>query len=156
LLRSLNTAARVQIVFGDDGEKFGDWPETFETVYTNGWLDRFFSAVEAEPETFAVRPLREGVDAGKSLGLVYLPPASYQEMMVWAQNPADIPRFRSVRQLLWDAGRGDDAERFSAYDFRTVARALGYLHETEKLWQDPRGKMCVRGSKFAAVLPVKK
>ena len=34
--------------------------------------------------------------------------------------------------------------------------ALGHLHETEKLWQDPRGKMCVRGSKFAAVLPVKK
>jgi 2,5-furandicarboxylate decarboxylase 1 len=50
----------------------------------------------------------------------------------------------------------DIAERFSTYDFRTVARALGHLHETEKLWQDPRGKMCVRGSKFAAVLPVKK
>ena len=50
----------------------------------------------------------------------------------------------------------DLAERFAEYDFNTVARALGYLHETEKLWQDPRGKMCVRGSKFAAVLPVKK
>jgi 2,5-furandicarboxylate decarboxylase 1 len=37
-----------------------------------------------------------------------------------------------------------------------VARALGHLHETEKLWQDPRGKMCVRGSKFAAVLPATK
>jgi alpha-amylase len=68
--------------------------------------------MEAEPETFAVRPLREGVDAGKNLGLVYLPPASYQEMMVWAQNPADVPRFRAVKKLLWDAGRGDDAERF--------------------------------------------
>jgi 2,5-furandicarboxylate decarboxylase 1 len=50
----------------------------------------------------------------------------------------------------------DIAERFSQYDFRTVARALGHLHQTEKLWQDPRGKMCVRGSKFAAVLPGKK
>jgi 2,5-furandicarboxylate decarboxylase 1 len=50
----------------------------------------------------------------------------------------------------------DVAERFKTYDFRTVARALGHLHETEKLWQDPRGKMCVRGSKFAAVLPAKK
>jgi hypothetical protein len=112
LLRSLNTEARVQIVFGDDGEKFGDWPQTFETVYTDGWLDRFFSAMEADPETFVVRPLREGIDAGKSLGLVYLPPASYGEMMLWAQNPADIPRYRSVRQLLWDAGRSADAERF--------------------------------------------
>jgi 2,5-furandicarboxylate decarboxylase 1 len=44
----------------------------------------------------------------------------------------------------------DIAERFSAHDFRTVARALGHLHATEKLWQDPRGKMCVRGSEFAA------
>jgi 2,5-furandicarboxylate decarboxylase 1 len=50
----------------------------------------------------------------------------------------------------------DIAERFSEYDFRTVARALGHLHATEKLWQDPRGRMCLRGSKFAAVLPAKK
>ena len=47
----------------------------------------------------------------------------------------------------------DIAERFSAYDFRTVARALGHLHATEKLWQDPRGRMCVRGSEFAAKPP---
>jgi 2,5-furandicarboxylate decarboxylase 1 len=44
----------------------------------------------------------------------------------------------------------DIAERFSAYDFRTVAQALGHLHATEKLWQDSRGRMCVRGSEFAA------
>jgi 2,5-furandicarboxylate decarboxylase 1 len=50
----------------------------------------------------------------------------------------------------------DVAERFSQYDFRTIARALGHLHATEKLWQDPRGRMCVRGSKFAATPPVKR
>jgi 2,5-furandicarboxylate decarboxylase 1 len=47
----------------------------------------------------------------------------------------------------------DIAERFAAYDFHTVARALGHLHATEKLWQDPRGRMCVRGSDFAAKPP---
>ncbi len=47
----------------------------------------------------------------------------------------------------------DVAERFSSYDFRTVARALGHLHTTERLWQDPRGRMCVRGSEFAAKPP---
>jgi 2,5-furandicarboxylate decarboxylase 1 len=36
-----------------------------------------------------------------------------------------------------------------------VARAIGYLHTTEKLWQDPRGRLCVRGSEFAAKLPKK-
>ena len=47
----------------------------------------------------------------------------------------------------------DIAERFAEYEFNTVARALGHLHQTEKLWQDPRGRMCVRGSEFAAKPP---
>jgi 2,5-furandicarboxylate decarboxylase 1 len=47
----------------------------------------------------------------------------------------------------------DIAEKFAAYNFRTVARAIGHLHATEKLWQDTRGRMCVRGSKFAASPP---
>jgi 2,5-furandicarboxylate decarboxylase 1 len=47
----------------------------------------------------------------------------------------------------------DVAERFAAYDFQTVARALGHLHATEKLWQDSRGRMCVRDSAFAAKPP---
>ena len=49
----------------------------------------------------------------------------------------------------------DVAEKFSAYDFRTIARAIGHLHATEKLWQDPRGRLCVRGSAFAAKPPGK-
>ncbi len=47
----------------------------------------------------------------------------------------------------------DVAERFAKYDFRTIARAIGHLHATEKLWQDPRGRLCVRGSEFAAKPP---
>jgi len=49
----------------------------------------------------------------------------------------------------------DIAERFSTYNFNTVARAIGHLHATGRLWQDPRGRMCIRGSKFAAVPPGK-
>ncbi len=47
----------------------------------------------------------------------------------------------------------DVAEKFARYDFNTVARAIGHLHATEKLWQDPRGRLCVRGSDFAAKPP---
>jgi 2,5-furandicarboxylate decarboxylase 1 len=45
------------------------------------------------------------------------------------------------------------AERFSQYDFATVARAMGQLHVAEKLWQDAEGRMCERGSRFAAKPP---
>jgi len=47
----------------------------------------------------------------------------------------------------------DIAEYFREYSFGTVARAIGHLHATERLWQDERGRMCVRGSKFAAKPP---
>jgi 2,5-furandicarboxylate decarboxylase 1 len=47
------------------------------------------------------------------------------------------------------------AEHFAEYNFRTIARAIGQLHEHERLWQDPKGRMCERGSKFAAIPPTK-
>lgn len=47
------------------------------------------------------------------------------------------------------------AERFADHTFQAVARALGLLHGNEKLWQDPRGRLCVRGSAFAAKVPQK-
>jgi 2,5-furandicarboxylate decarboxylase 1 len=47
------------------------------------------------------------------------------------------------------------AEHFSAHPFVAVARALGKLHADEKLWQDPRGRLCVRGSAHAAKPPAR-
>ena len=47
------------------------------------------------------------------------------------------------------------AERFAARPFAAVARALGELHTAEKLWQDPRGRPCVRGAAHAARPPVR-
>ncbi len=45
------------------------------------------------------------------------------------------------------------AEQFRDYDFQTVSRAFGKLHAEQTLWQDARGRMCLRGSKFAAKAP---
>jgi 2,5-furandicarboxylate decarboxylase 1 len=47
------------------------------------------------------------------------------------------------------------ADQFSDYGFNLVARALGKLHADEILWQDPRGRMCIRGSSFAATRPTR-
>ena len=37
-----------------------------------------------------------------------------------------------------------------------IARAMGKLHADELLWQDPRGRMCIRGSAFAAKQPTRR
>ena len=47
------------------------------------------------------------------------------------------------------------AQHFGDYEFQTIARALGRLHTEEKLWQDARGRMCLRGSPHAAKPPMK-
>ena len=45
------------------------------------------------------------------------------------------------------------AGHFSDYDFQAVSRATGKLYAEQKLWQDPRGRMCLRDSPFAAKPP---
>ncbi|HCH55779.1 MAG TPA: hypothetical protein DEV64_01710 [Rhodospirillaceae bacterium] len=47
----------------------------------------------------------------------------------------------------------DLCERFVAHGFQAVTRAIGMLHESGELWQDPEGKFCLRDSEFAAVPP---
>ncbi len=72
------------VVFGDDGEKFGTWPETKKHVYENGWLARFFDALVANESWLKVTTLGEAVDNVPPVGKIYLPDSSYREMTEWA------------------------------------------------------------------------
>jgi 2,5-furandicarboxylate decarboxylase 1 len=47
-------------------------------------------------------------------------------------------------------------EAFPDVPLQAITRAFGKLHVDEKLWQDSEGRMCVRGSKFAAAVPVRR
>jgi hypothetical protein len=73
-------------VYADDGEKFGEWPDTYNRVYENGWLEAFFEGL-LEGETEVVT-LGEHAASAAPEGRVYLPSSSYDEMMTWAL-PAD-------------------------------------------------------------------
>src|SRR5262245_27422263 len=70
-------------VLGDDGEKFGVWPGTHKLCYEEHWLERFATALEAQP-WIQIRTPAEAVAHHPPLGLAYLPTASYQEMQEWA------------------------------------------------------------------------
>jgi len=71
------------VVFGDDGEKFGTWPETKKHVYEDGWLERFFSALVEHQEWIDVCTPSEALDSTPPLGKVFLPDCSYREMTEW-------------------------------------------------------------------------
>ncbi|MBE7559055.1 DUF1926 domain-containing protein [bacterium] len=79
------------VVMVDDGEKFGIWPGTHQWVYEEGWLRRFLSRLTEEREWLHTTTFSEALARLRPLGVVYLPTASYAEMMTWAL-PAEASR----------------------------------------------------------------
>jgi alpha-amylase len=82
------------VTYGDDGEKFGVWPETHEWVWQKGWLERFFQLLEDPEQGVELILPSEQIDRYAPEGRVYLPTASYHEMGEWTLNP------EAGRQLL--------------------------------------------------------
>ena len=85
------------VVFGDDGEKFGTWPETKKHVYDDGWLSRFFDALVANESWIKTTTLAEAVDNVPPNGKIYLPDSSYREMTEWALPTSQLLEYERVR-----------------------------------------------------------
>jgi hypothetical protein len=79
------------VAFGDDGEKFGSWPDTYHHVYTHGWIHRFFEALRHNRDWLETTTLARVVDSVPPIGKIYIPDASYREMTEWAL-PTDRQR----------------------------------------------------------------
>ncbi|MCX5715901.1 MAG: DUF1926 domain-containing protein [Candidatus Omnitrophica bacterium] len=84
-LRSQATPDGSRVVtFGDDGEKFGLWPKTYKWVYEEGWLESFFKALEDNSDWINVLWPSEYMEKYAPMGRIYLPCASYPEMLEWS------------------------------------------------------------------------
>lgn len=94
-------AAAPVLVLADDGEKFGVWSATHALCYEQGWLERFFTALEANSDWLRTRTFSEVLDRTAPRGRTYLPTASYAEMMEWALPPAAQ---RALHQALEQVG----------------------------------------------------
>ena len=81
---------------GDDLEKFGVWPETNKHCYRDGWLDRFFTALEKCGEWLATSTPSDAVASHPPLGRADLPAASYTEMMEWSLPTPARERYHSL------------------------------------------------------------
>ncbi|MHB8070852.1 MAG: alpha-amylase/4-alpha-glucanotransferase domain-containing protein [Candidatus Cryosericum sp.] len=90
-------------VYGDDGEKFGLWPGTYDHVYTNGWLERFFQAL-TEASDVATATVSEAA-ALQPRERVYLPACSYIEMEEWSLAAARQRAYETVRNSVTPENR---------------------------------------------------
>ncbi len=97
---------------GDDLEKFGAWPETHQHVYTDGWLRRFFEALEETSDWLQTCLPGRYVMENQPLGRIYLPTGSYQEMMEWALPAGAGAEYQA---LLGRVSQMPDGERLSRF-----------------------------------------
>jgi len=99
------------LVIVDDGEKFGSWPGTKKWVYSEGWLEKFFTALEENSgwiETFHCGETAQRIPPGR---LMYLPIGSYFEMGEWSLFPERAVTYKNLteklrEQNIWDKAKG--------------------------------------------------
>ncbi len=75
------------ITYGDDGEKFGLWPDTFDWVYEKGWLDEFLGRLEKSSLVTTTHPSEYMKLNPHPRRRVYIPTSSYREMGIWTLYP---------------------------------------------------------------------
>jgi len=83
---------------GDDCEKFGAWPGTHDHCYRDGWLERFFVALEQNQNWLVTTPPGEYLREHAPLGRADLPAASYPELMEWVLPTRARQQFHGLEQ----------------------------------------------------------
>ena len=113
IMEFVREAARVRpggiATMGDDMEKFGVWPGTYDHVYKDGWLERFIAELEANQNWLAMLTPSDAMTSQAPLGRADLPACSYSEMMEWTlPTPARL-RFQAVEK---EFASRDDVKEF--------------------------------------------
>jgi len=127
-------------VLADDGEKFGVWPGTYDTVFTHGWLARFFEGIVSREDRLRTMTFSEYADAAPVRGRVYLPSCSYIEMGEWALPPDAAARFGGLLHDLRAGRHGEMKPFLSGGYFRGVLRKYEEVNQLHKrmLWVSRR------------------
>ncbi|MEA3315606.1 MAG: alpha-amylase/4-alpha-glucanotransferase domain-containing protein [Campylobacterota bacterium] len=89
-----NSGKNAAIIF-DDGEKFGIWPNTYETVYEKKWLEDFFTQT-LEDKNIEVQTFKDYYNSNKPIALTYLQTVSYFEMGEWSLKADDTIKLEEM------------------------------------------------------------
>jgi hypothetical protein len=117
---------------GDDGEKFGAWPGTYEHCWAAGrWIEDCFTAIEKNADWLAtVRP-SDWLAQEAPVGRIYVPTASYVEMTEWALPAGEANVFHALLEEAVESGA--PAARFLRggmwRNFQARYREINDLHK---------------------------
>jgi len=100
------------LVFGDDGEKFGTWPDTKEHVYDRGWLAQFFESLTANKDWLITTTLAEAAESIPPIGKIYIPEGSYREMTEWVMTADQQNAYEDLVHDLENDQRWEQIKRY--------------------------------------------
>ena len=100
------------LVHGDDGEKFGSWPDTYKHVYDEKWLHYFFDMLSENGDWLITSTPSEVIDSMSPLGKIYIPDGSYREMTEWVLEPDQQIEMEKLRQNLENDDRAPIINQF--------------------------------------------
>ena len=112
LKKSLDEVGPTCATYGDDTEKFGLWPDTYEWVIEKGWLVRFIESLLENSDWLEAASPAQVMHSQPATGQVYLPAASYEEMSIWALPPQASADLEALIKELKAEGRYDGMRRF--------------------------------------------
>jgi alpha-amylase len=120
-------------VMGDDGEKFGAWPTTWEHCWGPGeeWVDRFFDALVANRDWLTTTTPSAWLEHEPPVGRIYLPTGSYAEMGEWSLPPEEGRRFSAVLHADIAEGRPEARWLRGGFwrNFQVKYREINDLHK---------------------------
>jgi len=97
--------------FADDGEKFGVWPKTYEQCYERGWVENFFRLLLENRDWIHLHTFTQALDL-PAAGRVYLPTASYREMMEWALPAVSLKKYEDFELWLKNQSMAEENKVF--------------------------------------------
>lgn len=100
------------LIFADDGEKFGVWPGTYNSVYKEKWLEEFFKRICDNSDWIEPAHFSRVLEIRKPMGRIYLPTASYSEMMKWALPAKDFLEYEKFRDEISESESLKYGEKF--------------------------------------------
>ena len=139
---------------GDDGEKFGAWPTTWEHCWGKGrWVDRFFEALETNRDWLTTVTPSRWLERQPPIGRVYIPTGSYAEMGEWALPAGESREYSDVLHRAQAAGRPEARWLRGAFwrNFQVKYREVNDLHKQMLRASDKVAAMADGPAKDAAL-----
>lgn len=100
------------VVYADDGEKFGVWPDTKAHVWEKRWFENFLDMMERNLDSITFTTFSDVINKIQPKQRIYLPSTSYREMGEWSLLSSGQRSYKELVDKLKEIGAYEHTKQF--------------------------------------------